>query len=166
MIKKHRYFGLTGLQINCSFMKMILQYLIFCYIAGSCAPDSDDWKFYNGQCYLFTGKRPSQTEADTSEFKWYNAEDACRQYGGHLVSIHTLDEQRFIEGQVKNQRRLIVILLTLRFTEIALTNKAFCHYCVSPTSKFTVIASYMPREVFEYKVLAIMSGLHKLFLFP
>lgn len=61
--------------------------------AGSCAPDNDNWKYYNGRCFLVSAQHSTVTD-------WWDAEEQCRQYGAHLASVHSADEQRFIEGQV------------------------------------------------------------------
>jgi len=74
---------------------------------GSCSPDNDDWKFFNDQCYYFTGRssvvvNPEAPRVpETSEFNWWDADERCRVLGGNLVSIHTMEEQQFIEGQVR-----------------------------------------------------------------
>jgi len=71
---------------------------------GSCSPDNDDWKFFNERCYYFTGRSMNEiipNVPETSEFSWWDAEDRCRVLGGTLASIHTMEEQKFIEGMIR-----------------------------------------------------------------
>ena len=65
------------------------------FSAGSCSPDDDRWKFYQGRCYYFSG-----LDIETDATSWYSSQNWCNANGGHLVSIHDPDVQAFIEGQV------------------------------------------------------------------
>ncbi|CAH1779946.1 unnamed protein product [Owenia fusiformis] len=62
---------------------------------GSCYPDNDDWKFYNGYCY-YVGKG-----GDEENLEFMNAHGWCRSNGGALASIHSQEEQDFLWGLIR-----------------------------------------------------------------
>ncbi|CAH1775812.1 unnamed protein product [Owenia fusiformis] len=62
---------------------------------GTCAPDNDNWKYYDGNCYFI-----SDTVHD-ERLSWHESESRCQENGGHLLSIHSEQEERFIIGQLE-----------------------------------------------------------------
>ncbi|CAH1796584.1 unnamed protein product [Owenia fusiformis] len=63
---------------------------------GSCSPDNDDWKSYNGKCY-YVGKG-----GDDETLSWFAADQFCHDNGGYLASVHSDDDNNFIWGLVKD----------------------------------------------------------------
>ncbi|XP_072017505.1 type-2 ice-structuring protein-like [Amphiura filiformis] len=52
-----------------------------------CATCENDWELFGNYCY----------QATSSDISFDAAEDACQKQGGHLASIHSQGEQKFIE---------------------------------------------------------------------
>jgi len=64
----------------------------------ACGSESDGiWMEYNGMCYLF---------ADQMEVDSYEAAEKCGAVGAKLASIHSVEEQAFITGQINTMDHL------------------------------------------------------------
>lgn len=48
-----------------------------------------NWRKFHGHCYRYFTRRHT----------WEDAEKDCREHSGHLASIHSMQEQDFINGQ-------------------------------------------------------------------
>ncbi len=59
-------------------------------VAPICQPDcpAGGWKLFEGRCYLVV----------KSSATWTDAEKDCNNKGGHLVSVHSADENSFIRS--------------------------------------------------------------------
>nr|XP_039250734.1 LOW QUALITY PROTEIN: macrophage mannose receptor 1-like [Styela clava] len=60
--------------------------------------DDGTWIEYDGWCYLFN---------DFEMTNFHAAEDTCMTNGGHLISLHSHNEQSFVTGQLKTFNRTI-----------------------------------------------------------
>ncbi|XP_074479553.1 ladderlectin-like isoform X2 [Sebastes fasciatus] len=49
-----------------------------------------DWTEFSGRCFLYVKKART----------WAKAERQCQDYGGNLASVHSVDEQQFIQGLI------------------------------------------------------------------
>uniref|UniRef100_A0A6Q2X157 Neurocan b n=1 Tax=Esox lucius TaxID=8010 RepID=A0A6Q2X157_ESOLU len=62
------------------------------YSGATCEKDTEgcehSWRKFHGHCYRYFSRRHT----------WEDAEKDCREHSGHLASIHTLQEQNFING--------------------------------------------------------------------
>ncbi|XP_031642032.1 neurocan core protein [Oncorhynchus kisutch] len=62
------------------------------YGGATCEKDTEGcehtWRKFHGHCYRYFSRRHT----------WEDAEKDCREHSGHLASIHTLQEQDFING--------------------------------------------------------------------
>uniref|UniRef100_A0A4W5JRM2 Neurocan b n=1 Tax=Hucho hucho TaxID=62062 RepID=A0A4W5JRM2_9TELE len=62
------------------------------YGGATCEKDTEGcehtWRKFNGHCYRYFSRRHT----------WEDAEKDCREHSGHLASIHTLQEQDFINS--------------------------------------------------------------------
>ena len=67
------------------------------FSAGSCDPDTDDWKMYDDRCWFFSPLSPDVVQ---SPMDWTMAENFCNSLGANLASIHNSDQNNFVKGQV------------------------------------------------------------------
>ncbi|XP_039599327.1 neurocan core protein-like, partial [Polypterus senegalus] len=62
------------------------------YGGDTCDKDTEgcehSWRKFHGHCYRYFSHRHT----------WEDAEKDCREHSGHLASIHSLEEQNFING--------------------------------------------------------------------
>ena len=65
--------------------------------AGSCNPDTDDWKMFDGRCWFFS---PLSQDTSQTRTEWIQAELFCNANGGNLASIHNSQQNEFVKGQV------------------------------------------------------------------
>lgn len=82
---------------------LISVYVVFCFsdskptvpaeVAGYC---SSGWSGYGSYCYL-------PVSGDGEGFTWQEANDQCQILGAELVSIHSKDENEFVELLVETQ---------------------------------------------------------------
>ncbi|XP_074479552.1 ladderlectin-like isoform X1 [Sebastes fasciatus] len=54
------------------------------------SPCFSDWTDSSGRCFLYV----------PTPMTWANAERQCQDYGGNLASVHSVDEQQFIQGLI------------------------------------------------------------------
>ncbi|XP_074480643.1 ladderlectin-like [Sebastes fasciatus] len=84
---------LTIIIIIISSTKMLTVSLLVCAVmALTRAYDvpEDDWTKFGGRSFLYV-----QTART-----WADAERKCQDYGGNLASVHSVDEQQFIQGLI------------------------------------------------------------------
>ena len=63
-----------------------------CEVKGD---ESDlNWVQYKNKCYYASPNIPSQWQS------WHSADTFCKDFGGFLVSIHSLNENRFLTSKV------------------------------------------------------------------
>ena len=70
---------------------------VYCFlfiIAAQCGSDPN-WYFYNDHCYLLPP--PSGVNATLN---WYDANTYCNDRNSHLTSIHSIEENFFLNGIV------------------------------------------------------------------
>ena len=72
-------------------------------LAGSCSPDDDNWKSFNGKCYYFSG---TAVEGDPGSRTFRDAQAWCNENGANLASVHDQDVNDFIQGQVGGKGHL------------------------------------------------------------
>ncbi|KAJ7993100.1 hypothetical protein DPEC_G00268920 [Dallia pectoralis] len=62
------------------------------YSGATCEKDTEgcehSWRKFHGHCFRYFSRRHT----------WEDAEKDCREHSGHLASIHSLQEQNFING--------------------------------------------------------------------
>ncbi|XP_062412489.1 neurocan core protein [Sardina pilchardus] len=62
------------------------------YGGATCEKDTEgcdhNWRKFHGHCYRYF----------THRHTWEDAEKDCREHNGHLASVHSLEEQKFVNG--------------------------------------------------------------------
>lgn len=61
------------------------------------------WKKFHGHCYRYFSRRHT----------WEDAEKDCREHSGHLASIHSLAEQKFVRGKRPERTSETVDMMTM-----------------------------------------------------
>ena len=64
------------------------------YKATQCGYNGN-WYLFNGNCYML-----NPTSGPNATMTWYDSSDYCNGNNAQLVSIHSLDENNFIQGLV------------------------------------------------------------------
>ena len=76
----------------------------FSVTAPQCG-SNPNWYFYNNNCYML-----NPTSGPNATLSWYDAKDYCNGINSHLASIHTNDENSFLEGLVSIVKRLMSVV--------------------------------------------------------
>ena len=67
-----------------------------CFCIGPQCPTDPDWVLFQSYCYFFSG---GLTGSD-ARMGWGDANSYCMERGGYLVSLHSTNENNFLQSMV------------------------------------------------------------------
>uniref|UniRef100_A0A673K3L5 Neurocan core protein n=1 Tax=Sinocyclocheilus rhinocerous TaxID=307959 RepID=A0A673K3L5_9TELE len=92
------------------------------YGGATCEKDTEgcehNWRKFHGHCYRYFTRRHT----------WEDAEKDCREHSGHLASIHSTQEQDFINGQYQGSSQTEHLKCLVLFHENGKWNDVPCNY--------------------------------------